>query len=82
MLDREQVAGSNPAAGTNDKLIDMLYARVILMVLLPLAAIYYAMVIGQLFGKWKITQRRITFAKLCVPFYYWVVSQTINKPKQ
>lgn len=60
----------------------MIYARILLAVLIPLAAIYYVMAVGQLFGKWKITRRRITFAKLCVPFYYWMVSQTIDKPKQ
>ena len=58
----------------------MIYARVLLGAFILLAAIYFAMVIGQLFGKWKITQRPISFAKLCVPFYYWIVTQKINKP--
>lgn len=60
----------------------MIYARLLLGAFILLALIYYAMVIGHLFGAWKITQRPITFAKLCVPFYYWTVSQKINKPKQ
>lgn len=60
----------------------MIYARVILGAFVLLAMIYYIMVVGQLFGAWAITRRPITFAKLCVPFYYWIVSQKINKPKQ
>lgn len=59
----------------------MIYARLLLGAFILLAIIYYAMVVGQLFGAWKITQRPITFAKLCIPFYYWAVSQTTNKPK-
>lgn len=58
----------------------MIYARIILGAAILLAAIYNAMVIGQLFGAWKITQRQITFTKLCIPFYYWIVSQKANKP--
>lgn len=58
----------------------MIYARLLLGAFIVLALIYYVMVIGQLFGAWKITQRPITFAKLCMPFYYWMVSQKINKP--
>lgn len=37
------------------------------------------MVIGQLFGKWKITNREIKFSYLCIPFYYWIVSQEKKK---
>lgn len=58
----------------------MIYARIILGALTLLIAVYYAMVVGQLFGAWKITQRQFTFTKLCVPFYYWIVSQKVNKP--
>ncbi len=60
----------------------MIYARIILGAFILLAVIYYSMVVGQLWGAWKITRRPITFSKLCIPFYYWIVSQTVNKPKQ
>lgn len=58
----------------------MIYARIILGALILLVAIYYAMMVGQLFGSWRITQRPITFARLSIPFYYWMVSQKTNKP--
>lgn len=57
----------------------MIYARVLLAAFVVLAVIYYVMVIGQLFGKWKITNREIKFSLLCIPFYYWMVSQEDKK---
>lgn len=57
----------------------MIYARVLLAAFVVLAVIYYVMVIGQLFGKWKITNREIKFSYLCIPFYYWMVSQEEKK---
>lgn len=57
----------------------MIYARVLLAAFVVLAVIYYVMVIGQLFGKWKITNREIKFSLLCIPFYYWMVSQEEKK---
>lgn len=58
----------------------MIYARIILMALIVLSLIYYGMIVGQLFGKWKITRRKLTLGRLCIPFYYWIVSQNSNKP--
>lgn len=57
----------------------MIYARVLLAAFIVLAVIYYVMVIGQLFGKWKITNREIKFSLLCILFYYWMVSQEEKK---
>lgn len=57
----------------------MIYARVLLAAFVVLVVIYYVMVIGQLFGKWKITNREIKFSLLCIPFYYWMVSQEEKK---
>ena len=57
----------------------MTYAGVLPAAFAVLAVIYYIMVIGQLFGKWKITNREIKFSYLCVPFYYWMVSQEEKK---
>lgn len=39
------------------------------------------MIIGHLFDAWKVTHRKITFTKLCIPFYYWAVSQSDNNKK-
>ena len=57
---------------------NMAYFRIITAVVVLLMAIYYVMVVGQLFGFWKITYRKISFIKLCIPFYYWMVSQKSN----
>lgn len=59
----------------------MIYARVLFVALLILLLSYYIMVIGQLFGLWKLTDRRIGFSSLCVPFYYWIVPQQEEKMK-
>ena len=48
----------------------MIYARVLLAAFVVLAVIYYIMMIGQLYGKWKVTNREIKFSFLCIPFYY------------
>lgn len=57
----------------------MIYTRFISIAIVILAFIYYVMVIGQLFGAWKVTNRPIKFANLCIPFYYWAVSQSPKK---
>lgn len=51
----------------------MLYARLILGAVVILLAIYYIMVIGQLFSVWKVTKKKIKFNNLVIPFFYWVV---------
>lgn len=53
----------------------MIYARVLSVAILILLVSYYVMIIGQLFGLWKLTDRKIGFSSLCVPFYYWIVPQ-------
>lgn len=53
----------------------MLYLRLIIGGTILLALIYYIMLVGQCFGLWKITMRELTFSKMCIPFYYWIVSQ-------
>lgn len=60
---------------TKINVVNMIYTRLIMIALIVLMFIYYAMVIGQLSGWWKITNRKMKFVNLCVPFYYWVVSQ-------
>jgi hypothetical protein len=60
----------------------MIYARVLLFAFIVLAVIYYVMVIGQLYGKWRVTNREIKFINLCIPFYYWMVSQEEKQVKK
>lgn len=57
----------------------MIYIRIIMGTFILLTIVYYTMVIGHLFGAWKMTNRPFTFIKLCIPFYYWAVLQNINK---
>lgn len=57
----------------------MIYIRIIMSTLILLIIVYYVMIIGHLFGAWKITRHAVTFTKLCIPFYYWAVSQNINQ---
>lgn len=51
----------------------MLYARLLLGAVTALLIIYYIMIIVQCFGGWKITNKKIKFNKLILPFYYWMV---------
>lgn len=57
----------------------MIYTKIILTAFLILAFIYYVMVVGQLLGAIKVTNRQIKFVNLCIPFYYWIVSQNPKK---
>ena len=73
MIEKEKGSGSTCLIFKN-----MAYFRIITAIVILLMAIYYSMVVGQLFGFWKITYRKISFIKLCIPFYYWMVSQKSN----
>lgn len=57
----------------------MIYTRFILEAIVILIIIYYIMVVGHLFDRWKMTKREIKFSRLCVPFYYWIVSQEVKQ---
>lgn len=50
----------------------MIYTRFVFGIIVILLITYYVMVIGQLFDMWKITKNKLEFAKLCIPFYYWI----------
>lgn len=50
----------------------MIYARFIFIAFLVLTIAYYIMIVGQLFGFWKVTLKKISFSKLIIPFYYWM----------
>ena len=57
----------------------MIYARVLFFAFVVLAVVYYVMMIGQLYGMWKVTDKEIKFSNLCIPFFYWIVSQEEDK---
>lgn len=51
----------------------MIWIRIFITVILFLMAIYYAMLIFQCFTPWfNMTNRKITFGRCIVPFYYWI----------
>ena len=53
----------------------MIWIRIILAILIVMMAIYYGMLILQCLTSWfMMTNRKITFGRCLVPFYYWVAS--------
>lgn len=53
----------------------MIWIRLISIAFAILYAIYYVMLISQLFGAFKFTNRKFTFGRCLVPFYYWIAPQ-------
>ncbi len=49
----------------------MIYARLLSLALIPLAAVYYLLCILQLFGLIRFTRTRIEFPRVLIPFYYF-----------
>lgn len=58
----------------------MIWIRLIMTIVFVLLVIYYGMIVAQLGGYLKITNRRMEFGRLIVPFYYWIAPQS-EKPK-
>jgi len=58
----------------------MIWIRLIITIVFVLLVIYYGMVVAQLGGFLRITNRRMEFGRLIVPFYYWIAPQS-EKPK-
>lgn len=56
----------------------MIYARIILVLLILLIVVYYAMIVAHLSGVINLTDRKVEFSKLCIPFYYWVHQESEN----
>jgi len=54
----------------------MIYARLLSMTLIPLAAVYYLLCVLQLFGVIRFTKADITFPKVLIPFYYFIYLTT------
>jgi len=59
----------------------MIYARLLSMTLIPLAAVYYLLCVLQLFGVIRFTKADIRFPRVLIPFYYFICSSTKNKKK-
>ncbi len=57
-----------------------MWFRLLIMVVVALLAIYYLMVILQLFGILSMTNRKFTFTRCITPFYYWIAS--VEEPKK
>lgn len=49
----------------------MIYAKLLSLVVIPLAVVYYIMCILQLFGVIRFTRTRIEFPRVLIPFYYF-----------
>lgn len=59
----------------------MIYARLLSMTLIPIAAVYYLLCVLQLFGIISFTKAVIKFPKVLIPFYYFIYKPTKNKKK-
>lgn len=57
----------------------MIYARLLLLVFVALAGVYYLFVVLQCFDIVQFTKRDIAFHKALIPFYYFF---TNNKTKK
>lgn len=55
----------------------MVYARLLSMTLIPLAAVYYLLCVLQLFGVIRFTKAEIKFPIALIPFYYFIYKPTI-----
>ena len=60
----------------------MIWIRLVMIAFAILYAIYYLMVISQLFGVIKFTNRKFTFRRCLVPFYYWIANQDEKRSKK
>lgn len=59
----------------------MIYARLLSITLIPLAAVYYLLCVLQLFGVIRFTKANITFPKVLMPFYYFIYQPNKTKKK-
>ena len=60
----------------------MIWIRRVVIAFAILYGIYYFMVISQLFGIIKFTNRKFTFRRCLVPFYYWIANQDEKRNKK
>ena len=57
-----------------------MWFRLLIMAVVTLLAVYYLMVILQLFGVLSMTNRKFIFTRCITPFYYWIAS--VEEPKK
>ena len=57
----------------------MTWIRLIIILAIVVAIVYYAMVLLQCFGVLSFTNRKITFKRMIIPLYYWF-APTNEKP--
>ena len=57
----------------------MIWFRLLTLLVIYIAIAYYAMVLLHCLGMIKFTNRKITFGRLIIPFYYWI-APTNEKP--
>jgi len=50
----------------------MIYYRLLITAIVVLAAIYYITVVLHCFGLISLTEKKVTFLRGLIPFYYWV----------
>ena len=61
----------------------MIWIRLISMAFGLLYAIYYIMLVAQLLGAFKFTNRNFSFIRCLIPFYYWIAPQDeVTKEKE
>ena len=51
----------------------MVWIRLLIILLVLVAMVYYAMLIMHCFGVIKFTSRKINFGRMIIPFYYWLM---------
>lgn len=57
----------------------MIWIRLVTFLISFLIGIYYIMLVIQLYGGIKFTNRKFTFLRCIIPFYYWIMPQEENK---
>lgn len=51
---------------------NMIWIRLVTSLISILLFGYYAMLVMQLFDMFKFTDRKFTFVRCIIPFYYWI----------
>lgn len=59
----------------------MIWLRILILAFAYLCIMYYVMLVLQLFGCIKFTNRNMTFLRCMLPFYFWVMPQDEVKKK-
>ena len=49
----------------------MVYLRILFVAFIVLYIVYYVLILGHLAKLWRLTNQKIEFHKLLIPFYYF-----------